>query len=81
MLTNIKRATSILEKKLKWLEGFFLLNQITYFKAFSNRMIEWFLKDYIKEANAISNYSIESNFLIYGKLKFTKQHCPRSKKF
>ena len=62
MLTNIKRATSILEKKLKWLDGFFLLNQITYFKAFSNRMIEWFLKDYIKEANAISNYSMEGNF-------------------
>jgi len=62
MLTNINRATSILEKKLKWLESFFLLNQITYFKAFSNRMIEWFLKDYIKEANAISNYSMEGNF-------------------
>ena len=62
MLTNINRATSILEKKLKWLEGFFLLNQITCFKAFSNRMIEWFLKDYIKEVNAISNYSMEGNF-------------------
>lgn len=40
MLERLKSATEILEKKIKWLQSFFLLNQIKLFKAVSNRVIE-----------------------------------------
>lgn len=40
MLERLKSATEILEKKIKWLQSFFLLNQIKLFKAVSNRAIE-----------------------------------------
>ncbi len=62
MLNKLTRATDILEQKVKWLKKFFLLNQISCFKAFSNRMIEWLLKDYIKIADEISAYSMENGF-------------------
>lgn len=62
MLERLKSATEILEKKIKWLQSFFLLNQIKLFKAVSNRAIEWFLKDYVELTRTVSVYTIEQDF-------------------
>lgn len=63
ILTKASKAVEILEQKEKWLHGFLLLNQIRCFKAFSNRVIEWLLKDYIKIANEMNAYSMEKDFV------------------
>ena len=62
MLERLTKATEILESKIKWLQSFFVLNQIKFFKAISNRAIEWFLKDYVELTKTLETYTIEKDF-------------------